>query len=45
MQNTMTGAWLLYEQGRAYNNRLEPNQYSPNATGSQFSGRAKNSLH
>ena len=28
MQNTMTGAWELYEQGRAYNNQLEPNQYS-----------------
>lgn len=28
MQNTMTKAWELYEKGRAYNNSLEPNQYS-----------------
>ena len=28
MQNTMTQAWELYEKGRAYNNSLEPNQYS-----------------
>ena len=28
MKNTMTRAWELYEQGRAYNNRLDPNQYS-----------------
>ena len=28
MQNNMTRAWELYEQGRAYNNQLEPNQYS-----------------
>lgn len=28
MNNTMTRAWELYEQGRAYNNQLEPNQYS-----------------
>ena len=28
MQNTMTRAWELYELGRAYNNQLEPNQYS-----------------
>lgn len=28
MKNSMTRAWELYEQGRAYNNQLEPNQYS-----------------
>ena len=28
MKNSMTRAWELYELGRAYNNRLEPNQYS-----------------
>ncbi len=28
MNNTMTRAWELYELGRAYNNQLEPNQYS-----------------
>ena len=36
MQNTMTGAWMLYEQGRAYNNRLEPNQYSLVNTNIEF---------
>ena len=28
MQNNQTKAWELYELGRAYNNRLEPNQYN-----------------
>ena len=36
MQNTMTGAWELYEQGRAYNNQLEPNQYSLVNTNIEF---------
>ena len=36
MKNTMTRAWELYEQGRAYNNRLEPNQYSLVNTNIEF---------
>ena len=36
MKNTMTGAWELYEQGRAYNNRLEPNQYALVNTNIEF---------
>ena len=28
MNNTTPRAWELYEQGRAYNDRLEPNQYA-----------------
>ena len=28
MQNNQTKAWELYELGRAYNNRLDPNQYN-----------------
>ena len=36
MQNTMTRAWELYELGRAYNNQLEPNQYSLVNTNIEF---------
>ena len=36
MKNTMTRAWELYEQGRAYNNQLEPNQYSLVNTNIEF---------
>lgn len=36
MHNTMTRAWELYEQGRAYNNQLEPNQYSLVNTNIEF---------
>ena len=36
MNNTMTRAWELYEQGRAYNNRLEPNQYALVNTNIEF---------
>ena len=36
MKNTMTRAWELYEQGRAYNDQLEPNQYSLVNTNIEF---------
>ena len=36
MNNTKTHAWELYEQGRAYNNQLEPNQYSLVNTNIEF---------
>lgn len=36
MHNDMTRAWELYEQGRAYNNQLEPNQYSLVNTNIEF---------
>ena len=36
MKNTKTHAWELYEQGRAYNNQLEPNQYSLVNTNIEF---------
>lgn len=36
MNNSMTRAWELYEQGRAYNNQLEPNQYSLVNTNIEF---------
>ena len=36
MKNNMTRAWELYEQGRAYNNQLEPNQYSLVNTNIEF---------
>ena len=36
MKNTMTRAWELYEQGRAYNNQLEPNQYALVNTNIEF---------
>ena len=36
MNNNKTHAWELYEQGRAYNNQLEPNQYSLVNTNIEF---------
>ena len=36
MKNTKTRAWELYEQGRAYNNQLDPNQYSLVNTNIEF---------
>ena len=36
MKNTKTHAWELYELGRAYNNQLEPNQYSLVNTNIEF---------
>ena len=36
MKNTMTRAWELYEQGRTYNNQLEPNQYALVNTNIEF---------
>ena len=36
MKNDMTRAWELYEQGRSYNNQLEPNQYSLVNTNIEF---------
>ena len=36
MESRITRAWQLYEQGRAYNNRLVPNQYSLVNTNIEF---------
>ena len=36
MKNNLTRAWELYEQGRTYNNQLEPNQYSLVNTNIEF---------
>ncbi len=36
MKNTKTHAWELYEQGRAYNERLDPDQYSLVNTNIEF---------
>ena len=36
MNNNVTKAWELYEQGRMYNNQLEPNQYALVNTNIEF---------
>lgn len=35
-ENNITQAWKLYEEGREYNNRLVPNQYSVVNTNTEF---------
>ena len=36
MENSWTKAWKLYEEGRAYNNSLTPNQYDTVKTNTEF---------
>ena len=36
MENSWTKAWKLYEEGRAYNNSLTPNQYDLVKTNTEF---------